>query len=218
MRVFACWVLVVGSLSFAGCKTSGRTVQDVAEDSMLSDDDSYTDTVTKSPVSNFGRIGPNLFRGGQLRKHEDRFTFLQSVGVKNIINLQTFHSEDDPKLCSKYGMNCIRHSINPLANDWVHLKFDWANFKAAFADGKASLERGEGLYVHCYVGKDRTGALITALSIYPTICSGEPYDAAELEKKIAESYEEFGVSLPMRGLKAEVMSWAKKPPAWLCDK
>lgn len=218
MRALIIWVLIaVGSNAYTGCKTVDHSMQNAAAGPELSEVSADTDD-GKSPVTNFGKVGPNLFRGGQLEKKEARFKFLQDAGVKTIINLQAFHSVDDARLCAKYDMTCIRHDINPLAIDWLPFKFDWENMKLAFADGKAALERGEGVFVHCYIGKDRTGALITALKIYPIVCSGSPYDAEALEKEISESYAKYGASWPMHGLRAEVISWAKNPPAWLCEK
>ncbi|RYZ50833.1 MAG: hypothetical protein EOP07_22275, partial [Proteobacteria bacterium] len=115
MRALTLWVMLSALTStLVGCKTTDQSSKTAAAESIPVQ--STPDTVINTSVSNYGQVGPHLFRGGQLSDNEWRFMFLSKVGVKKIINLQYFHSDDDPRLCAKYGMTCNRHYINPLSN------------------------------------------------------------------------------------------------------
>lgn len=68
MRTLSCWFLIVaGWAVFAGCKTMDRSSQLAAVEAPLDVDPAYEPEGGSSPVSNFGKVNPLLFRGSTLR-------------------------------------------------------------------------------------------------------------------------------------------------------
>ena len=166
-------------------------------------------------ISNWGVVGPNIFRGSAPSGPAD-FDFLKAQGVRHVISLEYFR--DDPvEECRAAGLDCAQFGIllPPIygSDHW----FDYNMLQSAFAHALSVLQKGDGaLYFHCYWGSDRTGTLAAALTIRSSACSG-PYDATALVQKVTNDLQahNFHVSL-YPYLYQTVLSWAQNPPAWIC--
>ena len=72
------------------------------------------------------------------------------MGVKTVINLRGFHSDDD--LDADSGLRLVRLAINT-----------WAMDEEDILEGLRLIEESPGpVLVHCQHGADRTGALLAA--------------------------------------------------------
>jgi protein tyrosine/serine phosphatase len=104
--------------------------------------------VGKSP--NLFQVTPTLFRSAQLSK--DDVAELKTLGIKNVIGLRAFHSDDD--WLRKSGIKASRVKI-----------YTWAvnddNIVAALRAIRTAEKEGPVL-LHCWHGADRTG-LVSAM-------------------------------------------------------
>lgn len=109
--------------------------------------------ILKDDLSNFHKVGPKLYRGGQ--PLGDGFFKLKRLGIKTVLNLRVvdtdiFHVEAT-------GLNYIHISFRPhLPRD-----SDVIAFLQVMKD-----EANTPVYLHCYHGSDRTGMLCAIYRIF----------------------------------------------------
>ncbi|MFZ6656720.1 dual specificity protein phosphatase family protein [Undibacterium sp. TJN19] len=101
-------------------------------------------------AQNLFRVTPGFYRSAQLQSTD--VARLQSLGIKTVISLRSFHSDED--LFKNSGIKLQRIGINTWdIND--------ANVVRALRAVKAAEKEGP-LLLHCMHGADRTG-LVTAM-------------------------------------------------------
>jgi protein tyrosine/serine phosphatase len=99
---------------------------------------------------NLFRVTPTLYRSAQLSKAD--VAELKALGIKNVVGLRAFHSDDD--WLRKSGIKASRVKIYTWA-------VDDANIVAALKAIRAAEQEGPVL-LHCWHGADRTG-LVSAM-------------------------------------------------------
>jgi len=100
--------------------------------------------------SNLFQVDQGFYRSEQLQAKD--IALLQELGVKTVLNLRSFHSDDD--LLKGTGIESVRVPINTWAiND--------NNVTAAIKALRAAQKEGP-VILHCLHGADRTG-LVTAM-------------------------------------------------------
>ncbi|MFZ6767342.1 dual specificity protein phosphatase family protein [Undibacterium sp. Di26W] len=106
-----------------------------------------------SPVAstqNLFRVTPTFYRSAQLQSQD--LVLLQSLGIKTVVSLRSFHSDD--QILKNSGIKLQRIGINTWdIND--------KNVIAALRALQAAEQQGPVL-LHCLHGADRTG-LVTAM-------------------------------------------------------
>ncbi len=122
-----------------------------AQDSRGVPDSRNADWATPiSPSHNLYRITPTLYRSARLQ-HVD-VAQLQELGIKTVVNLRAFHSDD--AVLKDSGIGMLRVPINSWdVND--------RNIAAALRAIRAAEQQGPVL-LHCLHGADRTGT-VTAM-------------------------------------------------------
>lgn len=151
-----------------------------------------------APRSQGGLLPAQAYRGGSL-DNEAAYSFMGTLGVNSVINLQSSHHEDQAA-CTKYGLNCRDFSVLPFD----HLRLGKSgDFRHAFNFAVDELKAGKKIYIHCMKGKDRTGALAAALTIRSRAC-GREFDKAQLKATIEASLDEHHF-------------WRKNYPGWLSE-
>jgi protein tyrosine/serine phosphatase len=116
-------------------------------------------------LSNFARLSDNVYRGAQ--PEQQGFAQLKKMGVKTIINLRNFHS--DEKYLKGLGFQYIEIPMNAGdTNETNVIKF----LKAATDPNNLPL------FFHCQHGSDRTGMMAAIYRIY--------VESWDKEKAIAE--------------------------------
>lgn len=178
----------------------------------------FAQTVTNPPFDNFGVIYPGeLYRGERIDEQEDKFDYLQSLGVTHIINMETLH-HDDPELCHQKKINCEEFPIFLPPVWWGDLLFNYDTLEKAFHYINELLAKHQIVYIHCFHGSDRTGALAAAFTIRKYVCNNSNYDRQLLLKQIDDDLTKykFHDSLYSR-LKQKVESWTTDTPAWICQ-
>lgn len=104
--------------------------------------------VGRSP--NLFRVTPTLYRSAQLSQAD--VAELKTLGIKNVVGLRAFHSDDD--WLKNSGIKALRIKIYTWA-------VDDDNVVAALQAIRAAEKEGPVL-LHCWHGADRTG-LVTAM-------------------------------------------------------
>ena len=159
---------------------------------------------------NFGTVILGVYRGGILTQ-ESEYAYLSDLGVNTIINLEYFHKEKK-EYCEEFNLDCQKHSILQLPFQNINT----VQFKKAYKSTVSALIAGKIIYIHCYRGSDRTGALASALIIRERACDKE-YDPNLLIeiKRTLNKYNFSKFLFPQ--LYFRILSWVKEPPHWLCD-
>lgn len=115
-------------------------------------------------VENAYRVSPNLYRSGQ--PDEDGFRIIEAAGIKSILNLREYHSDDDE--AEGTSLKLIHYPV--------------AAGKVSEQDIEAILKllrnAPKPVLVHCWHGSDRTGIVVAA---YRIIEQKHPVEAAEKE-------------------------------------
>lgn len=107
--------------------------------------------LTASGIPNFGRVTPDLFRGGQ--PTADGLKTLKDMGVEIDIDLRGGASHNEQAAAEKLGLQYISiPSHCPFPSD-----APWAHFLKVMQEN-----RGKKVFVHCRLGDDRTGLAIAA--------------------------------------------------------
>jgi protein tyrosine/serine phosphatase len=124
--------------------------------------------IYKKELPNLYQVSDTLYRGAQ--PSAAGFHTLRKMGVKTIVSLRQYHS--DEKLLSGTGLNYF--SIPISASD-PH-KADFQKFLALAADPQM-----QPVFVHCQHGADRTG---TAVALYRIKVQG--WDREEAIRELRE--------------------------------
>lgn len=104
-------------------------------------------------LSNVGRIAPGVYRGNQPLK--EGYLTLKKMGIKTVINLRARHTEKSSVEAA--GMDYMVFPINILKS----LKPEKVQeIIKAMAD-----TNNQPVYVHCALGKDRTGVIVAVYRI-----------------------------------------------------
>lgn len=106
--------------------------------------------VPVAEAQNLFRINPGFYRSAQLESKD--VTMLQSLGIKTVVSLRSFH--DDGKILKDSGIRMQRIGINTWSINDQNVISALRAIKAAEKDGPVLL--------HCMHGADRTG-LVTAM-------------------------------------------------------
>ncbi|MBN1793987.1 MAG: tyrosine-protein phosphatase [Candidatus Omnitrophica bacterium] len=122
-------------------------------------------------ILRFRKVEDGLFRGGQ--PHEKDFKALQQLGIKTIVSLRD--NEEvvswEEKTAARYGMAFVNFPLN-AAREMP------ADVPGRFLD-VVTEPANRPVFVHCYHGKDRTGALIALYRIvHHALSPEEAYEEA----------------------------------------
>lgn len=168
-------------------------------------------------IGNFGTVTYNVYRGERLNEEAD-YQELRSLGVQTVINLESLH-EDDPGLCSHYGLNCVRFPIPLLGFPKLDKFFDYEMLEKAFQFLIDENHKNKKVYFHCHYGSDRTGALASAMTIRLNYCGDKSahYDAGQVWEKVKSDLSAYGYHEALyKNLKSHIKSWVYSPPPWIC--
>jgi len=166
-------------------------------------------------IANLGQVSDHIYRGARLKKEVD-YKELADLGVGTILSLERFNS-DDEKLCEKYGLDCVRFPLILLGLPDADKFFDYAILKDAFQFLVEEVYKEHKVYIHCYYGKDRTGALVSAYTIRENACGKEDYNKDELWKKVEADLTTYGFHDALYpALKNNIRSWVYELPEWMC--
>jgi protein tyrosine/serine phosphatase len=106
-------------------------------------------TVEAPDISNFGKINDGYYRGAQPEGRD--YARLAAFGVKTIVDLRNDTEDFAPGLAKKAGLNYI---VIPLSGWERPADAAVTRFLAVVND-----PANQPVYVHCKVGKHRTGAM-----------------------------------------------------------
>jgi tyrosine-protein phosphatase SIW14 len=98
-------------------------------------------------LKNFAKVSEQLYRGAQ--PTQEGFAELKKMGIKTIVNLRAFHS--DEKEIKGLGLRYVKISFKP----WRPEEEDVLKFLKVVADPK-----NQPVFVHCQHGADRTGTMV----------------------------------------------------------
>ncbi|MBF0206246.1 MAG: tyrosine-protein phosphatase [Oligoflexia bacterium] len=165
-------------------------------------------------IKNFGTVMEGIYRGGQIRNFAE-YQMLADLGVNSIINLEYAH-RDNSAACNELNFDCQKYGIL-LTVPRSDRYFNYRMLQAAFKATINAKTRGEIIYIHCYRGKDRTGALASAIMIREATC-GKEYDKKALKKEIDDTLKYYGFKESIYPyLHRQIISWTQNPPAWMCN-
>lgn len=102
------------------------------------------------PIENFHQVDERLFRGAQ--PDEAGFRALKALGVKTVVNLRG--GDQDARLARAAGLDVVEMPLHARVTSTAPTDEEVRRFLDVVRDP----ERGP-VFVHCRVGKDRTGTL-----------------------------------------------------------
>ncbi len=127
----------------------------------------WAQPITLSGVPNLHRVSANLYRSAQ--PTAEGMTNLVALGIKTVLNLRNFHSDED----EIGGLPLTARRI-PI-NTWSIDNEDARKFLGVMSDTNAL-----PVLVHCQHGADRTGSLV---AIYRVVREGWTVDEALKEMR-----------------------------------
>ena len=125
--------------------------------------DANPTAITDDDICNFHQVDPQAFRGG--RPRSSAYPKLQQLGIRTIINLEEGeHSENEREVITR-----LNETLKPEERiDFISFPVSQTQIeKTGIPNGEVKelfrLIRGarKPAFVHCYYGRDRTGAVIT---------------------------------------------------------
>ncbi|MBI3049050.1 MAG: tyrosine-protein phosphatase [Acidobacteria bacterium] len=152
-------------------------------------------------VRRFAEVTGGIYRGG----HPDRagFEWLRQSGIRTIISLRTGdHGERD--LVEQLGMRYIHIPVSLMADPVPIPLNPWKRVprKAVHAFLRAAIDPGNHpVFVHCRLGKDRTGALVAFYRI-----AAQGWDA----RRAYEEARDRGLSWWYRGVRRQLHDFAER--------
>ena len=115
----------------------------------------WAQPLTAPGLSNFNKVSDALYRGA--KPEAEGFTSLKKLGVKTVVNLETFHSDRERLEESKSG----------LAYEHIFMKAWHAEDEDIVRFLKIVTDRSKTpVFIHCYHGSDRTGTMCAVYRIF----------------------------------------------------
>ena len=143
-------VLVVAVLMFAGMSEFAASRQ-ADKDASSATAHPIAQKIPTPGILNFGEVTPSLFRGAQ--PSPDGFDSLKKLGVDIVVDLRDGKRESEAKAVTGLGMKYVS-----IPSECYAPKDDiFARFLAVVRENP-----GKKIFVHCHLGKDRTGMAIAS--------------------------------------------------------
>jgi tyrosine-protein phosphatase SIW14 len=101
-------------------------------------------------ISNFGKVSDALYRGAQPAGRD--YADLAAIGIKTVVDLRDDGEASEPGLVKQAGMNFVRIPMS----GWERPGDAAVSQFLDIMNNPANLP----VYVHCKVGKHRTGAMV----------------------------------------------------------
>jgi len=164
MKSFVCTLfLLLIALSSVSAETAGS----LQKNTVLPREAKVSEKIYGLPgISNVGRISQGIYRGNQ--PLPEGYKTLKKMGIKTVINLRSRHREK--KAVEDAGMNYIEFPISMIKNLKRENVLEIINVMAD--------PENQPVYVHCALGRDRTGIVA---AIYRIEKQGWSFDEAEQE-------------------------------------
>jgi protein tyrosine/serine phosphatase len=182
--IFTLFLLLIAMSS-----VSAETAGSLQKNTVLPGEAKISEKIYGLPgLTNVGRISQEIYRGNQ--PLPDGYKTLKKIGIKTVINLRSRHGEK--KAVENSGMNYMEFPISMIKN----LKRENVQ---EIIDAMANPEN-QPIYVHCALGRDRTGIVA---AIYRIEKQGWSFDEAEQEMR------DFGFNDVWINLKKLVRNYSK---------
>ena len=153
---------------------------------------------TDPPLDNVGQVAPTLLRGAQ--PTDAGFAQLRAQGVTTVINLREERQAEQGAVRA-LGMTYLPMPITPVGPPTIAQGEAFLSAVTDPANGK--------VFVHCYHGADRTGAMI---AIYRIAVDGWPVERA-LAELPAYRFNEQREQDKVDFVRAFASHWAAQPAA-----
>jgi protein tyrosine/serine phosphatase len=155
--------VLIFTLSSVGCKVSScRSTAVVNPAPVKMTNRQWATDMNLPGVPNFHKVSENLYRGAQ--PSDEGMRQLEKLGIKTVVNLLAFHSDQDELKDTNLGSEHI--SVKP----WHPEDEDVVRFLKIVTDANST-----PVFVHCQHGSDRTG---TMCAIYRIAVQGWSKDEA----------------------------------------
>jgi protein tyrosine phosphatase (PTP) superfamily phosphohydrolase (DUF442 family) len=154
-------------LTLAFCATFFLPSASAGQDNATAHRHEWVKPLKESGLPNFNKVSDQLYRGEQ--PAPEGFKQLKKYGIKTVVNLRAFHSDDD-KIA---GTGLAYESIS--FKTWHPEEEDMVRFLKIVTDTSK-----QPVFVHCKHGSDRTG---TMCALYRMAVQGWPADEAIKEMK-----------------------------------
>ena len=106
-------------------------------------------TVAKVRIDNFGKVNDQYYRGAQPERRD--YSELAAMGVKTIVDLRDDAEDYETRSAERAG---LKYVVIPLSG-WEKPPEDFVTKFLSVVNDPAN----QPVYVHCKVGKHRTGAM-----------------------------------------------------------
>lgn len=169
-----CFLVLVSMAFFAGCTAENPSARPAS---------SYTTalSIPQEGCPNLYKVSEALYRGAQ--PEEECFPYLQQMGIRTVVDLRTFHS--DEKEMEGTNLNYVSIPMAPWNPKVEHVR----KFLSVVTDPAQ-----QPVYLHCKHGADRTGTLVAA---YRMIVQGWSKERAIAEMTEGPfGFHEFWSGLP----------------------
>jgi len=104
-----------------------------------------------SKLTNLYKVDKELYRSEQ-PEHENVIN-LKSIGIKEVLNLREFHSDEDDLKEGRFGLHRIKMNAGEVTEEQLVESL------------RIIMNRKGPVIVHCWHGSDRTGVVIAAYRI-----------------------------------------------------
>lgn len=172
------------------------------QDNTISQKYEWAQPINATVLPNFHKVSDTLYRGEQ--PGPEGFKELKKLGIKTIVNLRAFHSDEDNLASTGLAYESISFKT------WHPEEKDMVKFLQIVTD-----KNKQPVFVHCQHGSDRTG---TMCALYRMAVQGWPADEAIKEMKqggfgfhtVWQNLEPFLRGLNIEELKAKAGIEKKK--------
>jgi protein tyrosine/serine phosphatase len=111
--------------------------------------------LSRPGLKNFFKVSDDLYRGAKPEK--EGFVELQKLGIKTVVNLESYHSDKEK----------IEESGSGLAYEHIFMKAWHAEDEDIVRFLKIVTDKNKTpVFVHCYHGSDRTGTIVAMYRIF----------------------------------------------------
>lgn len=139
-------------------------------------------SAAESPIRDFHRVTPAIYRGAQPQK--EQYAGLAALGIRTVINLRSTPSraERERRIVEDLGMKYVNIPLRGYRTPPDE------NIHEALAELDLATRTNSPAFVHCRLGKDRTGTVIACFRIAHQEWSNQ--DALEEARKLGMSWRQ----------------------------